>query len=173
MDIKRIDFSDKNGREFTTPGGDFISFIPKLFKGEKGKMIIVEKTMIENISNGEPVAVREKTGKNDNKYFVIRAPKPGEKKFKLFIISSGGGQDHREDYGWFKIKNIANGFVVYDISSWWGSNHEVLIALEDGGSAELEGNHGAGFKSRSPQPDFLIRLKSDGSEQAITDLDLD
>src|SRR3989344_9532633 len=167
--LKKIEISSP--REFTTPGGVFISFIPHLFKGNRGNLIMVEKAIIEKISAGEPVSVKEKSN-DKGKYFVIRTPKGGEDKFHLFSISCGGGQDCREDYGFFKVKNIGEGVILYDISSGWGDNHEVLIALKDGGYAEIEGNNGAGFKGRHPQPDFLIRLKSDGSQESITDLDV-
>lgn len=167
---KQIDI--QNSREVTTPGGVFLSFIPHLFKGERGNLVMVERAIIEKIKTGEPVLVKEKTN-DKGKYFVIRTPKNGEDKYNLFTLKSGGSQDHRYGEGYFKIRNIVNGFIIHDMSSSWGSNHEVLIALKEGGIAEIEGNHGSGFKFRDPQPDFLIRLKSDGSQEQITDLDVE
>lgn len=171
MDIlKGIDV--KNPREITTPGGIFLTFIPHLFKGDRGNLIMVEKAIIEKIRSGEPVMVKEKNN-DKGKYFVVRNAQKGEDKFFLFTISCGGSQDHRTSHGYFSIKNVMNGFIVHDISSWWGDNHEVLIALQPNGYVEVEGNPGSGFKGRNPQPDFLIRLKSDGSQEHITDLDVE
>ena len=162
----------QNSREVTTPGGIFLSFIPRLFKGERGGLIMIEKSIIEKINAGEPAMVKEKTNEK-GKYFVVRAPKNGEDKCHLFTLSCGGSQDHREHYGHFTLKSEVGGTVIYDISSWWGDNHEVLIALKEGGYVEIEGNHGSGFKGRNPQPDFLIRLNYDGSQESITDLDVE
>ncbi len=167
---KQIDI--RNSREVTTPGGIFLSFIPHLFKGDRGNLVMVEKAIIEKIKTGESVMVKEKMN-DKGKYFVIRTPKGGEDKYHLFTISCGGSQDRRESYGHFTVKNIVDGITIYDISSWWGDNHKVLIALKKDGYVEIEGNHGSGFKGRNPQPDFLIRLKSDGFQESITDLDID
>ncbi len=170
---KEIDYH--NHREINTPGGVFFSFIPHLFKGDRGSLIMIEKKLVKKIYEEEKtlVTVREKISKDDRKYFVIRSPKNKEDKYRLFVISCGGNQDRREDYGHFKIKNIKDGTIIYDISSWWGENHQVLVALKKDGYVEIEGNHGAGFKGRHPQPDFLIKLNGDGSEEHITDLDID
>lgn len=133
---------------------------------------MVEKVVIEKIKAGEPVMVKEKSN-DKGKYFVVRTAKTSEDKYHLFTISSGGSQDRRQSHGHFQIKSINNGFIVHDISSWWGSNHEVLLAIKDGGYAEIEGNHGAGFKDRGPQPDFLIQLQSSGEQKEISNMDLE
>lgn len=160
-----------NSWEVTTPGGVFVLFIPHLFKGDRGNLIMVEKAIIEKIQAGEPVMVKEKTN-NKGKYYVIRSCKGAEEGYHLFTIFSGGSQDHRKNYGYFTISRIVDGMIIYDISSWWGDNHEVLVALKNEGYMEIKGNNGSGFKGRNPQPDFLIRLKSDGSKESITDLDI-
>jgi len=161
-----------NSREVTTPGGVFLSFIPNLYKGERGNLVMIEKKLTET-KIGEPILVKEKNN-DKGKYFVIRTPKGGENKYHLFTISCGGEQDHRMRYGHFKVKNITDGIIVCDISSGWGDNHKVIVALKEStGYIEIEGNHGSGFKGRNPQSNFLIRLKSDGSQESITDLDVD
>lgn len=162
----------RNSREVKTPGGIFLTFIPHLFKGDRGDLIMVEKAIVEKIKTGEPVTVKEKTNEK-GKYFVVRAPKGGEDKYRLFTLSCGGSQDRREHYGHFNVSSVVNGIVVCDITSDWGDNHEVIIALKEGGYAKVEGNHGSGFKGRDPQPDFLVTLKGDGSQESITDLDVD
>ena len=165
-------FSVSDAREVTTQGGVFFSLIPHLYKGERGCQIMAEKAIMEKINAGEPVMVREKSNEK-GKYIVVRTSRDNEDKYFLFTLSSGGSQDHRYSYGQFKINSITDGIVLCDISGWWGDQHKAIIALKAGGFAEIEGNHGAGFKSKNPQPNFLIHLKSDGSQESTTNLDLD
>ena len=165
-------FSVSDAREVTTQGGVFFSLIPHLYKGERGSLIMAEKAIMEKINAGEPVMVREKSNEK-GKYVVVRTPRDNEDKYFLFTLSSGGSQDHRYSYGHFKINSITDGIILCDISGWWGDQHKAIIAIKAGGFAEIEGNHGAGFKSKNPQPNFLIHLKSDGSQESTTNLDLD
>ncbi len=159
-------------RETQTPGGKFFVFVPSLFKGERGPMIMVEEK-IHQIMATTPVVVKEKEDKNKKRYVVIRSAKPGEETYQIFRFSSGGGQDHRQDHGQFKIDEVRDGIILYDISSWWGSNHDAVVAIKKTGYIKISGNHGAGFKSRNPQPDFAISINFEGKEESFLDIDVD
>lgn len=173
MEIKKRIELGRSYRDVETPGGLFISFIPSLFKGERGSLIMLEKSIYSE-KKGEIQAVVVKEKQNiKGKYFVIRSAKNQEEKFNLFTLVSGGDQDSRSDRGWYKVKKVENGIILHDISSSWGSNRQTLVALKDGGYLDIKGNHGSGFKRRDPQPDFLIRLNFDGTTKEMTDLDVD
>jgi len=154
-----------------TPGGRFFIFKPYLFKGESGRMIMVEEAAVDDIK--QPLVVKEKTDKNGKKYFVVRRPRPGEEVRTILTLKSGGNQDHRTDRGHFKINDPGEAIVICDISSYWGDNHLAIVALKEGDCLQASGNHGSGFKRRNPQPNFCVNIDASGKMLEVCDLDVD
>lgn len=166
---KGIDISGY--RKVITPDGIFLSFIPCFRDGDVGDLIMVEKKTAKLVKTGKPVMLKEKPNGEHDKYFVVRKPKEGEDKYRMFSISSYQSYDMHHNY--FRIINIVNGIIMLDIKDLYHVDREVIIALKDDGYALITGNHGIGKYDSNLRPNFLIKLKGDGSQEEITNFDVE